>query len=38
MRPFVLFALLVVPVSLASLDAVDEPGIYGYVSAAYHVQ
>ena len=33
MRPFVLLALLALPVSLASHDAADEPGIYGYVLA-----
>jgi hypothetical protein len=33
MRRFVLLALLVVPGSLASQGAADEPGIYGYVLA-----
>ncbi len=33
MRRFVLLALLALPVSLASHDAADEPGIYGYVLA-----
>ena len=33
MRRFVLLALLVVPGSLASQGAVDEPGINGYVLA-----
>jgi hypothetical protein len=33
MRRFVLLALLAVPGSLASQDAADEPGIYGYVLA-----
>jgi hypothetical protein len=33
MRPFVLLALLAVPVSLASQGAADEPGIHGYVLA-----
>ena len=33
MRPCVLLALLALPVSLASHDAADEPGIYGYVLA-----
>ncbi|MCU1385313.1 MAG: hypothetical protein JWL71_4010 [Acidobacteria bacterium] len=33
MRPFVLLALLAVPVWLTSQDAADAPGIYGYVLA-----
>jgi hypothetical protein len=33
MRPFVLLALLAVPVSLALQDTADQPGIYGYVLA-----